>query len=310
MNSSQDNATNRDNPLISVITICWNAAGVIGRTLESVTSQTYPDFEYIVVDGGSKDGTRELVESYNGRISAFVSEKDRGIADAMNKGVRLSRGELIIHMHAGDTFHDSDVLSRIADDYRQNGWEWGFGGQVLCDAGGRVLEIQHPQTFHYRLLRIRNYVPHQAAVLTRKIFEQFGPFDISYRILMDYRFWLALGKDVQPRIFPFMVARFECGGTSYSDYVSSYREAQRARREVPWGAFPWRLREKLSTWLWHPTMLKMIQFVCPKRLRRRLRCLIEPDNPTPVVVNIPKTKTAAGRPRVNESGIYSHRVGS
>lgn len=95
---------NINNPKVSVVTICYNSVQFIEKTIQSVLSQTYPNIEYIVIDGGSTDGTKEIIEKYSSRISYWCSEKDRGIYDAMNKGIRKATGEWINFMNSGDCF--------------------------------------------------------------------------------------------------------------------------------------------------------------------------------------------------------------
>ena len=98
---------------VSVVTICYNAKTVIERTIQSVLNQTYSDIEYILIDGGSTDGTVEIIKQYSHRISSWVSEPDHGIYDAMNKGVMRATGEWIHFLNAGDVYHDHDVLENF-----------------------------------------------------------------------------------------------------------------------------------------------------------------------------------------------------
>ena len=97
-------------PLISVITIARNCAGTIEATIQSVLGQTWTPLEYIIVDGGSTDGTVEIVRRFAPRLARWVSEPDRGISDALNKGARLAQGDLLLFMNAGDTFVDATAL--------------------------------------------------------------------------------------------------------------------------------------------------------------------------------------------------------
>jgi len=101
-------------PRISVVTVCLNAAASIEATLRSVLAQDYPNLEYIVVDGGSTDGTVDVIRRYSERIAAFVSEPDRGVYDAMNKGIDLAGGEYLLFLNAGDVLAAGDVLSKAA----------------------------------------------------------------------------------------------------------------------------------------------------------------------------------------------------
>lgn len=99
--------------LISVVTVCYNAADTIEKTMLSVLNQTYHDIEYIIIDGGSTDGTVEIIRKYADRIAYWVSEPDKGIYDAMNKGIKVATGEWINFMNAGDEFVDANVLDKL-----------------------------------------------------------------------------------------------------------------------------------------------------------------------------------------------------
>ena len=100
---------------ISVVTVCYNAADTIEKTILSVLNQTYHDIEYIIIDGGSTDGTVEIIRKYADKIAYWVSEPDKGIYDAMNKGIEVATGEWINFMNAGDRFYKSDVIKLIFD---------------------------------------------------------------------------------------------------------------------------------------------------------------------------------------------------
>ncbi|MGL5637387.1 MAG: glycosyltransferase, partial [Bacteroidales bacterium] len=99
-------------PLFSIITVTYNAGNLLIPTMDSISAQTYKDYEYIIVDGCSKDHTLSLIESRKREITTFLSEPDKGIYDAMNKALRLATGEYILFMNAGDTLHSADTLSR------------------------------------------------------------------------------------------------------------------------------------------------------------------------------------------------------
>lgn len=117
---------------ISVITVCFNAVQTLEQTITSVLSQDYPDFEYIVVDGGSKDGTVALLERYADKIR-YISEKDNGIYDAMNKGVRLASGEVIGVIGADDFYPDVQVLSRVAKGFTEVDTDSVYGDVKFVD---------------------------------------------------------------------------------------------------------------------------------------------------------------------------------
>ena len=112
--SPADRLKNTNPMKLSIVTVCHNSAQTIEATLLSVTAQTHNDIEYIVVDGASKDGTQEVVARHSGRVAKFVSESDRGIYDAMNKGLNLAKGDVIGFLNADDVYADDGVLDRVS----------------------------------------------------------------------------------------------------------------------------------------------------------------------------------------------------
>ena len=124
----------------SVITICYNAAATIERTLRSVTGQSWTDKEYIIIDGASKDSTMEIIDRYRGKVDILVSEPDKGLYDAMNKGLRLATGDYVLFMNAGDRFHEDTTLEQISDQVQKLDKLPGviYGNTVLTNMAGEI----------------------------------------------------------------------------------------------------------------------------------------------------------------------------
>jgi glycosyltransferase involved in cell wall biosynthesis len=221
----------RPRPVISVITVCKNAAEAVAPTVASVVGQDYSPLEYVVIDGRSSDQTVAAARrAAAGRLLTIVSEEDGGIADAMNKGVSMSRGDLIMHLHAGDALLNPTVLSRVAANYEANGWTWAVGGIIrvpLAPARPRVL--QQPLRYDYGYLQRVCYLPHQGTFLHREVFRRYGGFHTGFRITMDYEFWLRIGTTEQAHILEFPVTSMAEGGLS-RDPLRNLREDIRARR--------------------------------------------------------------------------------
>ena len=204
---------------------------MIAPTVASVVQQDYPDVEYLIIDGASADGTVEAARSAAAhRPVTIVSEADGGIADAMNKGVTMSGGALIMHLHAGDALVEPTVLSRVATSYVAHGWTWAVGGIIRIPViPGRPRVLQQPLRYDYGYLQRVCYLPHQGTVLHRRIFQRYGGFHTGFRITMDYEFWLRIGAAEQAHILGFPVATMADGGTS-RDPLRNLREDIRARR--------------------------------------------------------------------------------
>jgi glycosyltransferase involved in cell wall biosynthesis len=208
------------NPLVSVVTIVRDCAGTVEATLESVLGQSYPRIEYIVVDGGSTDGTVEIVRRYAPRLARWVSEPDRGISDALNKGARLAQGDLILYMNAGDTFADASALERAAaaiatitaDHPSLKLRETIFYGEALFVNGASSLRLAPD---HARL-REESILCHQSTLIGADL-QKANPYDERFAIAMDYDLWLrCLGRYDFVKL-PVLISHFAAGGVSSSD---------------------------------------------------------------------------------------------
>ena len=175
-------------PLFSIITVTYNAEKWIERTLLSVLSQTYPNIEYIVIDGASKDGTMEIAGRYASGITCLKSEPDKGIYDAMNKGIQQATGDYIWFLNAGDTLHNADTVYRIVQRIEKRGIlpDVIYGETSIVDAEGRNMGLRRlkaPNRLTWKSFRMGMLVCHQSFIAKREI----APlFDLNYRLVADY----------------------------------------------------------------------------------------------------------------------------
>lgn len=176
------------NPLISVVTVCFNSVQTIGRTIASVGEQTYRNIEYIVIDGASTDGTEELLRRHRGTITQWVSEPDAGIYDAMNKGIKRARGAWIHLLNADDFYTDKDALARAVEVLTPARTNY-FAIWRKTGNGQRVL-----QDWSYRQwqLFISAFLPHPGLIVAREQYEAAGLYDTRYRIAADHDMILRL----------------------------------------------------------------------------------------------------------------------
>lgn len=186
---------------LSIITVCLNSRGFIGEAIESVLSQDYPDFEHVIVDGGSTDGTVELISSYaaNDARIVWVSESDRGISDAMNKGVTMASGDVIVHLNSDDYFANANVLARVASRFNtETKCNWLTAGLTFVDESGALLKDVKVRRYSFRRLLRGNIILHPATFIRRSAFLDAGGFDMSLHYCMDYDLFLRLGSESSP----------------------------------------------------------------------------------------------------------------
>lgn len=215
----------------SIITPCYNSEKTIARTLEHICSQTYTDFEYIVIDGASKDRTVEIVESFRPQLGdrlTVISEPDKGIYDAMNKGISLAKGELVGIVNSDD-FYEPDCLETVAAHYNpQNGpYQILYGGMRRLDQHGA---LRAEVFFHHNFLR-QQMINHPASFVTKELYDRFGMYDTRYRSAADLDFFLKMQQEPEVKFVPILaiLTNFSSGGMS-SGYTGT-RETFRVQYE-------------------------------------------------------------------------------
>lgn len=170
----------QNNPLISVVTVSYNAVATIEQTILSVINQIYSNLEYVIIDGGSTDGTVDIIKKYADRIAYWVSEPDEGIYDAMNKGVSCATGDWVNFMNSGDEFYDEAVLEEVfARDL--SSYSVVFGKTVVKQKWGTYVVIPD----RISVLQYRMPFYHQSTFVRLSCLQQF-PFDLNYKITADY----------------------------------------------------------------------------------------------------------------------------
>jgi glycosyltransferase involved in cell wall biosynthesis len=245
---------------ISIVTAVRNAEATIGAALESVEQQTHPDIEHIVVDGLSTDGTMEIVRRHSARLAKVVSERDSGIYDAFNKGLRLATGDVVAFLNADDVYAAPDVLQSVHDVFERTQAHAVFGDVefVRPEAPGRVVRHYSSERFSAGRLRYGWMPAHPSLFLKRRLIEQFGGFDASYRIAGDFELVARLfGREhIDFEYLPRVFVTMRTGGASTRGIRSTMtinREILRACRQngiatnraILWMRFPAKLLEYL-----------------------------------------------------------------
>lgn len=178
---------------ITIITVCYNRKATIEKAIQSVLSQNYPDIEYIIIDGNSKDGTQEIIESYKDRISNYISEPDKGMYDAINKGFQLATGDVIGLMHSDDEFYDRKAISRIAARFENDNTidgVYGDGIYVSNDKEERLIRDRIGGVFSLKRVK-KGWLPlHPTVYLKKAVINKHGLYNLDFKIASDTEFLL------------------------------------------------------------------------------------------------------------------------
>ncbi len=180
---------------ISIITVCFNSAHTIRDTIESVFSQSYNNIEYLIIDGGSTDGTLDVIDQYrNDGIACVISEPDRGMYDAMNKGIKMATGDAIGILNSDDLFEDDDVIRDVVATFSNADSDMVVGDVVWVDRNdlSRVRRYYSSKKFRVWKLRTGWMPPHPATFIRRSVYDRAGLYSLNYRIAADYEMFVRL----------------------------------------------------------------------------------------------------------------------
>lgn len=221
-------------PQISVITISFNAAEFIEQTIQSVLSQRYPRIEYIIIDGGSLDGTVDIIRRFESRLSYWHSRPDRGLSHAFNLGLAQAQGDWLLYLNADDFLLEPTAIEQMAPHLiRHQDADVVFGQMVsltreqdpkpvpLCKIGGHAWRWQE--------FRKVNMIPHQAAFTHRRFFDRVGGFDETFRLAMDYELFLRAKDSLRAQFVPIPLVGMRAGGECVKNLVDTLQEFRRAQ---------------------------------------------------------------------------------
>ena len=198
-------------PLVSIITVAYNAARTIEQTIKSVINQSYENLEYIIIDGGSTDGTLDIIKKYEDRIDFWVSEADKGIYDAMNKGITYANGDLIGIINADD-WYETDIITYIADCYKNTD-----RATVIY---GLLRNFKDEQFYSVKGNSIRalkyDMIQHPTCFIPKSVYMQYGMYDLRYIYSADYDLVLHyVNSGIQFKFIDQVIANFRIGGISF-----------------------------------------------------------------------------------------------
>jgi len=212
---------------ISVITVCFNAAEHIDETLRSVVMQDHGPAEHIVIDGGSTDGTQERIGRYREVIAHFVTEPDKGVYDAMNKGLRLATGEVIAFVNAGDMIAHRSCLSEMAAEFAKGDADAIYGDAYMVDPKDirKVKRFWKGGVYKREAFRSGWMPPHLGTYIRKEVYDRFGHFRDDLRVSADYElmFRFMYKHRIRVRYVPNVLVRFRLGGVSNRSLAHVWR---------------------------------------------------------------------------------------
>jgi len=244
---------------ISIITACFNSAATIRDTLKSVSQQTYPDIEHIIVDGASSDDTLNIVSEFP-HVGKVASGRDKGIYDAMNKGIRFSSGDVIGILNSDDVYANGNVISMVMEEFKRSSAEAVYADlqYVKHNDLNKVTRTWHSGNFSKRKFYFGWMPPHPTFFVRKQVYEQLGTFNCNFRSAADYEFMLRvlLKNNVRVAYIPEVIVKMRAGGVSNATIKNRLR-ANREDREA------WRINEIRPYFFTIPfkPLRKVLQFI-------------------------------------------------
>ena len=244
---------------VSIITVVYNGADTLAEAIESVLGQTYPHIDYIIVDGGSTDGTQAIVAQYGTRISRFISEPDNGLYDAMNKGVKLATGDVIGILNADDLYRHADVVSRVVATFNQQNADAVYGDLMYARREAPDQITRYWRAGNYKPgAFLRGWMPpHPTFFVKASVYQRYGQFTTSLRSAADYELMLRFVHKHQIRVayLSEVLVVMRLGGVSNSSLGNRLRANSEDR-------LAWQMNDIRPNWLtlWLKPLRKIAQF--------------------------------------------------
>ena len=213
-------------PKISIITVSYNSAKTIEQTILSVINQSYKNIEYIIIDGGSTDGTVDIIKKYADKIAYWVSEPDEGISDAFNKGIKKSTGEIVGIINADD-WYELDAVEKVANIITANEFEFIFGNLDYYDMNDKYCFTQYADYDYLENIKKEMSVAHPTVFVKKTVYDVYGVFDKRFKTAMDFELISRFCKEGVSGIpINEKIANMRLGGESYVNYIRALKEVR------------------------------------------------------------------------------------
>jgi glycosyltransferase len=203
---------------VSIITVSYNSAKTIEDTIKSVLSQIYPEIEYIIIDGGSTDGTLGIIEKYKIKIAKVISEKDKGIYDAMNKGIKITTGEILGILNSDDIYKNENIIKTVIENIESRNADVCWGDLVYVNKNNlnKIIRVWKSSEYKPGKFQTGWHPPHPTFFVRKRIYDKYGIFNLNFKIAADYELMLRFLEKYKIRscYIPEILVRMNIGGKS------------------------------------------------------------------------------------------------
>jgi glycosyltransferase involved in cell wall biosynthesis len=248
------------NPKVSIITVCYNSEKTIEDTIKSVINQSYPNIEYIVIDGVSNDNTLAIISKYKDKITKIVSEKDKGIYDAINKGIRLATGDIIANLNSDDFYIDNNVIADVVATFENEKTDTLYADLYYVDAVDTNKIVRYWKSKQYKEgLFLKGWMPpHPTFFVKKEVYQKYGLFDLQFKSAADYEIMLRFIHRFKTSIayLPRVIVKMRVGGVSNANLKNRIKANQEDRRAWEVNG----LKPTAFTLIFKP-LSKLLQFV-------------------------------------------------